>query len=240
MGNALLNYLNNRLQESQSFNRRYPATAGPVITISREVGCNGLVLARKLAATLNRQQSFNEWKVLSKEVFFKSALELNLAPDIVKKSIKKADSYTFEQILKAFGDKRYISEAKIAKTVRNVIYSLAVEGFNIIVGRASHMIAHDIKNSLHLRFTAPLEYRVANIMDNNQLCRKDAIEFINRVEQERMAFRKAMKEESRHEEYYDLIINRASFTNDQAVDLILMAIDKKHILADYKQKVEFF
>lgn len=240
MGNALLSYLNSRLHETYSAHKKYPATAGPVITISREVGCNGLKLANKLALTLNSHQNLNEWKVLSKEVFFKSARELNLEPDKVKKTIKKSDSYTFEQILNAFGDKRYKSEAKIAKTVRDVIHSLAIEGFNIIVGRAGHIIAHDVPNSLHLCLIAPLDYRILTIMENNKLSREAAIEFIDRVEKERLAFRKAMKEDSSHEDYFDLIINRASFTTNQAVDLIISTIEMKQIAAVNKQRTEVF
>jgi hypothetical protein len=49
-----------------------------------------------------------------------------------------------------------------------------------------------------------------------------------------------MKEESSHDDYYDLTINRASFTTAQAIDLILLAIEKKQILADCQKKMEFF
>lgn len=240
MGNALLNYLNKRLEESNSFHKVAKGPAGPVITISREVGCNGLPLARELAAHLNQQRMFTEWKVLSKEVFYKSAQELNLEPEKVQRMFKKADKYTFEQILTAFGEKRYKSEAKISKTVRDVIHSLAVDGFNIIVGRASHIIAGDIKNAFHLRLTAPLDYRVANIMENNKLSLNDAIKFIDRVEKERDAFRKAIKAGDSHADNFDMNINRATFTTAQCVEIILLAIEKKSILSDYKQKVEFF
>jgi len=240
MGNALLSYLNKRLEESQSYHKSVKNVAGPVITISREVGCNGLVMARMLATRLNQLHTVTEWKVYSKEVFFRSAQELNLEPQKIQKMFKTTDRYTFEEILKAFGDKRYKSEAKIAKTVRDVVYSFAVDGFSIIVGRASHIIARDIKNALHLRLTAPIEYRISNIMENNKLSRVDAIAFINRVEKERIAFRKAIREEDLHEDYFDMAINRASFSTEQAVELVLLAIQKKKILSDYTYKVEFF
>lgn len=230
MENALLKYLNERMRKTMEAPKIRPSAAGPVITISREVGCNGLVLARKLATRLNEHPSGQEWKVLSKEVFYKSARELDIAPETIRKTVKKVDKYTFEEILNAFGNKRYKSDAKIAKTVRDVVYSLSVEGFNIIVGRASHIIAHDIKNALHLRLIAPMDYRVINIMANNDLSKTKAIAFIKKVEQERMAFRKSMKEDHLHEDYYDLTINRASFSTEQVIELIIKAIDKKQLL----------
>lgn len=240
MGNSLMNYLNQRMKEGNASDKGKGVTAGPVITISREVGCNGIKLANKLAAELNKQRTISEWKVLSKEIFYESAKELDLEPEKIRQNFKKTDRYTFEQILKAFGDKRFKSEAKIAKTVKEVVYSLAIDGFNIIVGRASHIIAYDIPNALHLRLTAPLDYRISTIMHNNKLTKEEAIAFIAKVEKERIAFRKALSEESLHEEYFDLYINRASFSDEQAVKIILFAIEQKNILANYKNKVEFY
>lgn len=240
MGNSLMTYLNSRLKEEKSFQKEHAGAAGPVITISREVGCNGLKMANILAMELNKQRMLADWKVLSKEIFYESARELNLAPEKILKALKKEDSYTFEQILTAFGEKRYKSEAKIANTVKEVVRSLAINGFNIIVGRASHIIAADIKNALHIRLEAPFEYRLKNIMYNNNLSRNEAVVFIERVEKERETFRKAIRAGQFHEVHFDLMINRASFTDREAVELILFAIEKKHILADYKQKIDFF
>lgn len=241
MGNSLLNYLNQRMQEEAPHKKSVTKKAGPVITISREVGCNGLVLANLLAAELNKNRMLAEWKVLSKEVFFKSAQELNLEPEKISKMFKRSDTYTFEQILKAFGDKRYKSEAKIVNTVRDVVYSLAVDGYNIIVGRASHIIAHDIEHALHLRLVAPLDYRVATIMKNNALKRNEALEFIERVEKERISFRKMVNASTNiQENYFDLIINRASFTDEQAVKIILHAIETKQLLANSPVNIHFY
>lgn len=235
-----MHYLNQRLHEEIPQSRSVQSTAGPVITISREVGCNGLVVARMLADELNKNRNTPEWKVLSKEVFYKSALELNLEPEKIRRMFKRTDTYTFEQILKAFGDKRYKSEAKIANTVREVIHSLAVDGFNIIVGRAGRIIARDIKNSLHLRLVAPLEYRVVNIMNNNKLNRNEAVAFIERVEQERIAFRKLVRVDDAPDLYYDLTINRASFTDLEVVDLIKQSIEMKQMVANYKTAIQYY
>lgn len=240
MGNSLMNYLDKRLKEGVSVDKSYVVTDGPVITISREVGCNGIKLANMLAAKLNRQQANYGWKVLSKEVFYKSAKELDLEPEKVRQIFKKTDKYTFEQILKAFGDKRYKSEVKIVNTVRDVVHSLAQDGHNIIVGRASHIIAKDIKNALHIRLTAPLNYRIVNIMKNNGLNKTDAIAFIAKVETERLTFRKTLKAGTLQEELFDLTINRWSFSTEQIVELILKAIEEKKILLKDKPKMMFY
>lgn len=213
--------------------------AGPVITISREVGCNGLVLARLIAERLNWKMAKVSWNVLSKEIFYESAKELDLDPEKVRQTFKKTDRYIFEEILNAFKEKRYKSEERIIKTVKEVVRTLAIDGYCIIVGRASHIITSDIKNALHIRLTAPLGYRINTIMTNNKLNRNEAIAFIEKVEKERAAFRKVLKESSLREDFFDITINRGSFTNEQAVDLVEFAIEKKGILYAPKTRIEF-
>jgi len=228
MENSLMSYMSKRLIESNNLGKGAPAP-GPVITISREVGCNGIKLAEQIAARLNGTYPIKKWKVLSKEIFYESAKELNLDYERISKVFKQTDKYTFEEILKAFGDRQYKSERRIIKTVVDVIHSFAVEGYCIIVGRAGHVIASDIKNALHLRLFAPLEYRVKTIMENNGLKHDEAIAFINRVENERIAFRKALHENELREYLFDLTINRAIFSTNDIVDMIEMAASKKNL-----------
>jgi cytidylate kinase len=240
MGNSLLIYLNKRLQEENSYKTDFERTAGPVITFSREVGCNALALAKLLAKQLNRHNLISNWKVLSKEIFYQSAKELDLDPERVRKIFKQTDRYTFDEILKAFSDRQFKSERRIVKTVADVVRSFAIDGFSIIVGRAGHIIARDIKNSLHIRLVAPLEYRINNIMENNKLNREEAILFIRRVEKERIAFRNAICQENLYEEVFDVCINRASFSDEETLDMIECAIEKKKIVSTYRQKIEFY
>jgi cytidylate kinase len=239
MGNSLLVYLNKRINEDNS-SKKNISNAGPVITISREVGCNGLKLARLIAVRLNQQKLTSDWRVLSKEVFYESAKELNMDPEKVRKTFKQSDKYTFEEIIKAFNDKNYKSERKIVKTVCDVVLSFAIDGFCIIVGRAGHIIARNIKNSLHIRLIAPLDYRINNIMENNKLNREDAIQFIHKIEKERQAFRDAMNIDNKQEILFDITVNRAMFSDEEIVDIIEYAVNKKKILQGYKPSFDFF
>lgn len=239
MGNSLMIYLNKRLQEGNALKGNL-STAGPVITISREVGCSGLKLARILSDRLNTRKLSSDWKVLSKEIFHESAKELNMEPERVRKIFKQSDKYIFDEIIKAFKYKNYKSERKIVKTVTDVILSFAVDGFSIIVGRAGHIIAKDIQNALHIRLVAPLEYRINSIMENNQLNRNEAIAFIMRVEKERITFRKAINKGDLNDEPFDIWINRASFSDDEIIDIIENTIDKKRILENSKKKITIY
>ncbi|TNF44033.1 MAG: cytidylate kinase-like family protein, partial [Bacteroidetes bacterium] len=219
MSNTLISYLNKRFEEEKESIARIAQKPGPVITISREVGCNGLKLAKLLAARLNAEKPKTDWEVLSKEILVASANELNMHIDDVRKTVKQSEKYTFSEILKAFNDKNFKSEQKITKTIIDTILKFATEGYCIIVGRDGHMIAKDIEKSLHIRMVAPLEYRVKNIMQNNQLSRLKAIEFINKVEKERQAFRDSIRPKWMKEELFDITLNLEAFTDEEVLQI---------------------
>jgi cytidylate kinase len=227
--NLLLKYLNNRLTENNSHHKAQESVLKPVITISREVGCNGVKLAHLLAERLNNQNPPVPWRVISKEVFFESAKELNMEPDRLRKELSQREKFHFEEIIKAFNDKRYKSGPTIAKTTRDVIMHFATDGYCVIVGRAGNIIAKDLKGALHIRLIAPLEYRIHTIMENNGLTRDKAIKFIHQVEEERIAFRESVLGAKIGEELFDITLNRGSFSNEAMVELIVFAAWKKAI-----------
>lgn len=99
-----------------------------------------------------------------------------------------------------------------------------------MVGRAVHIIAKDIKKALHIRLVAPLDYRIDSIMQNNQLNKEDAIAYIHRVDKERKAYRKVLvKDDDPQNKLFDLTLNRASYTDEEIVDIIQFVAMKKNI-----------
>jgi cytidylate kinase len=229
MSNLLLTYLNKRLTETGEVKKKADLDAGPVITISREVGCNGVKLANLIVSKLNKENPATNWKVISKEVFHQSAKELEMHPDEVRKTLHQTEKFTFNDILKAFSDKKYKSDITIRKTMKRVIRQIAVDGYCIIIGRAGHIISNNIKASLHIRLIAPLEYRIDTIMHNNQLKREEAISFIENVEKERLQFRKSIFKDDPAHEIFDITFNRAAFSDEEIIELIEFAAMKKNL-----------
>ena len=230
MSNLLLSYLNKRMTETEVVKKSENPVAGPVITISREVGCNGVKLARLIAARLNSKNPEFSWKVISKEVFHESAKELKMEPEQVRKSMQQSERFTFEEMLKAFYDKNYKSDLTIGKTMKRVILQIATDGHCIIVGRAGHIIARNIKQAVHIRLIAPLDYRINTIMQNNHLSNEEALNFINKVEKERMAFRKAILKQDPQNELFDITLNRAAFSDDEIIELIECIAMRKNLI----------
>lgn len=239
MSNALLEYLTKRMGVEHPFPDK-KKHHGPLITISRQVGCNAENLANKIADRLNQRFLGPNWRVLSKEIFYKSAQDLDLHPEHVIRVFRHQESYTLNDILNAFGTRKFKSERKVIKTVNEVIRSFAEEGFCIIVGRASNIIASDIEHALHLRLIAPNEYRIKTIMENDQLNREDAILYIEKLEKERRTFRKALRKDAPDKDTFDVCINRASFEDEETIDLIEFAAEKKGIFRDLGKQIDFY
>ncbi len=63
MDNTMWNYLNKRMQQQTPGYKNSDTTPGPVICISREVGCKGVKFAQQLASELEKQAGGKKWKL---------------------------------------------------------------------------------------------------------------------------------------------------------------------------------
>ena len=240
MNNTMLVYLNKRLIKQDL---KYPSAGkkpGPVICISREVGCGGVNIARMLAAELDKQIQCKKWRVLSKEILEESARELDMEPNKLRSILKNRDRSMFDDILNAFSEKRFKSERKISKTLIDLISSFANDGYCIIVGRAGHIIAQDIKHSLLVRLTAPLKWRLRQIMEKNNLSLREANEFIEKTEKERENLRNHIAGDKGKEDEFDLTINLSRISIQEVISLIYSAAKTRGMIEASKSKVEVF
>lgn len=227
MEKSLINYLNKRIDYSESKYKNKPDSTNPVICISREAGCGGVKIAEILASKLDTMTHPHKWKVISKEIVVKGAKELDMEEHKLKNIIKESDRNLFDDILSAFGDKRFKSKKRIGKTLKEVISSIEEEGYCIIIGRASHIIARNNKKALLLRFRAPMEWRINKIMKKFKLKKEESREFINKVESERMNLRAIIAGNITETEEFDLTLNLSRLDNEKLVDIILYAAQKK-------------
>lgn len=237
MKNYLINYLNKRMDELKEKNP-FTKPTGPVITISREVGCGGLQISHQLAAELNKTVYCKKWQVISKEVLSESAHELQVAPEKVKR-LMKSERFTFEDILAAFNDKYYKSNRVIMKTVREVIRNFAEDGCCIILGRGGHIIAGDLKNALHVRLIAPFDWRVSQLTARKELSDAEAFQYIKDTDAERDNLHKYFLKDKNAEENYDLVIDVSRFPPGMVARLISHAFECKGIPENMK-KIPYF
>ena len=232
-------YLSKRLHQNNNY-KAETHQPGPVICISREVGCGGVNIARLLAFELEKQGSCKKWKVLSKEIIEESARELSMEPNKLRSYLKEGDRGIFDDILSSFTEKRFKSGQKINKTLIDLISSFANDGHCIIVGRAGHMIARDVEKSLFIKLIAPHDWRVKQIMEKNKLNIREAIDFIEKTEKERQNFVKHIEGENNTDVEFDLVINLVKMNITELIGLIKYMAQTKGLLEAHKSKVEVF
>jgi cytidylate kinase len=240
MENTLMTYLNKRLHQRDT---KYPASNiqhGPVICISRQVGCGGVNIANLLANELNQVSLFKKWKVLSKEILEESARELSMDPGKLKSILKEGDRSLFDDVLTAFREKRYKSDRRISKTLIDLMLSFANDGHCIIVGRAGHIISGDIEKSLLVKLTAPHGWRVKQIMEKNNLNIREAVDFIEKTEKERENFRRHIAGDLERDDEFDLTINLSRISMNDVISLIRFAAYTKGLLESNKSKIDVF
>jgi cytidylate kinase len=240
MNNSMMVYLNKRLHQADTNYQSAPTEPGPVICISREVGCGGVNLARMIAAELDKHTHCKKWKVLSKEILEESARELDMDPNKLKSFLKEGDRSLFDDIISAFSEKRYKSDRKISKTLIDLIYSFAIDGYCIIVGRAGHIISKDIDRSLLIQLTAPLDWRVSQIMRKNKMNLREAVDLIEKTEKERQNLRKHIAGDNMQDHDFDITLNIARMKPEEIVSLVKFVVQNRGFLETARSKVEVF
>ena len=145
---------------------------GPVVTISRAYGCPGKMLAQDLASNLNKRAigtKEKHWKWISKEILEESARELKLNRYMIKEAVNANKKGVLDDMIISLAHKFYPSDAKVKKTLADVIKGFAKEGHVIIVGRAGVSLTRSIKKSLHVRLEAPIEWRIKIISERQHI-----------------------------------------------------------------------
>ncbi|MCF8360042.1 MAG: cytidylate kinase-like family protein [Prolixibacteraceae bacterium] len=231
MNDVFYDYMSKRLNETAMEN--YDKEAGPIVTISRAAGCTANQIARKIAAKISASGN-EQWEVINKEVLHESAKALNLKPENIKDIYKNTDRSIMDEIAQAFISNTYQLERKFRKTVIDVILRFAYEGNKIIVGRASNIICTEIKNSLHVRIDAPLEWRINNIIINKCIRKDEALTYIMNTEKNRTGFRKSIKGKKVIPEDFDITFNQAKFNETEIVDSIYNILLIKNIVKKNK------
>ncbi len=207
---------------------------GPVITISRELGCPAKLLANTLSDTLNQRKSKKikdlPWHWISKEILDESAKQLNVDYDQIEHVFDYKSRGVFEDILLAQSKDYYKSDLKIRTTIAKVIRRFANQGNAIIVGRGGVAIARDIPLSLHILLEAPLEWRAVRVASKYEMTIDQARNYAQSIDKKRAHFRDYFQGKGNDYTRFDLKINCMTLSIDEMVDIIIGAIKTRKML----------
>ena len=219
-------YFDNRYRDS--ILNKPPDYDGPVITISRQTGCDARLVAENIVDNLNRKYGTNKWKWVDKDIIYKIAAELNTDALRVENFYKGIELSNVSEMIMAFSG-NFVSDLRVKKAIKDVVLTMCKEGFLVIVGRGGVSIARDINDALHIRLVAPFYWRVENVMKKRNIDIEAAEEFVVDNDEKRFnLIQTFLDKKSLNLDYlFDATINRDAFTIIETAELVTAMFEKK-------------
>lgn len=199
-----------------------------VITISRELGSEGDLIAEQLSRDLG-------YKRVDKEILSEIAREAGVDVDAV---LAKERSFTqkpklvssemtslYKKQPGAFRKRGQLDDQTYAQVLAEALERFAQAGEVIIVGRGGQMVLKDWPQALHVRLFAPLAARVARVIDRFDLSDQAAEQRIKQSDEQKRQYIRYMHRNADWSalKHYHLAIDTARVPPPAAVQLITIA-----------------
>ncbi len=208
------------------------------ITVEREYGAGGGVIAKKLAERLG-------WKLWDQQLACEIARVAKVDQSVVERMDERCDSLFYrlmkvfmrgsmEQSLAVRGMDHFDADSMV-EFMQRVISGAASEGNSVIVGRGAPFLLRHRPDTFHVFVYAPLEEKVRRLRAVGK-SEEDAIEEIENIDRQRVIFvRRYFRMEWPTRELYHLMIN-SKLGDDMVIETIL---DEIHSLRAQKIPSDF-
>ena len=202
-------------QKQQSENVKQ-TTKPAVVTVSRECGSMGALVAQQLADTL-------EVRCCDRMILQEVASRANVDEDLVK-ALDQHVSSIGDQLWRKLLHKDTLSYEDYYQNLVKTILSISQTG-GVIIGRgANHILG---EKAFRVRVTGSLNKCARFISDRDKVDIERAIEIARESNSERAEYiQKLYGADINDPLHYDLVLNSDRFSHDQMVDLILLAMEK--------------
>ncbi len=191
----------------------------PSITISKEVGSQGVELAHRLASRLG-------WQLYDKELVEYIANNAHVRKNVVESFDEKTQS-EIETWVRTLLDRHALASDKYFKHLISVITMIGEHGQAIILGRGGNFILPPNK-ALRLKTVAPSKKRISYIVQQLGVSEKEADKIVSQADKERSAFiRRFFHQNAENPLSYDLVLNMESLDLKAAEEIVIHALKAK-------------
>ena len=188
----------------------------PIVTVSREPGSGGRIVAQKLSARLG-------FEVFHQEVLHEMAKRAEVSNQLLATLDERGLSILEDWISSLVYD-RHLWPDQYLQHLMNVVGTIGKHGRAVVVGRGANFILPP-EQRFRVRITASRKLRIENVARNFNLSQDEAKRRIIKTESNRKAFiRKYFNADIADPTNYDLVINTDSLTVDNAVDVVGAAL----------------
>ncbi|MDO9264075.1 MAG: cytidylate kinase-like family protein [Desulfosalsimonadaceae bacterium] len=187
-----------------------------VITVSRESGSGGTLMAAKLAKDLG-------FDLFHREVIQEMAESAHISARIVETLDEKGLS-VLEESLAAMIRDRHLWPDEFMRHLLKVVGTIGKHGRAVIVGRGAQYIL-PFDETLKVRVIAPLALRIYTVAHELDIEEGEAERMILKTDSDRRSFsRKYFYADVTEPLQYDLIINTARVSVDEGVEIVKSAL----------------
>ena len=188
----------------------------PVVTVSREPGSGGRIVAQRLSARLGFQ-------VFHQEVLHEMANRAEVSKQLLATLDERGLSILEDWISSLVHD-RHLWPDQYLQHLMKVIGTIGEHGRAVVVGRGANFILPP-EQRFRVRITASQKLRIENVAQNFDLSPAEAKRRVIKTESNRKAFiRKYFNADIADPTNYDLVINTDTLTVDNAVDVVGAAL----------------
>ena len=188
----------------------------PVITLSREPGSGGRLIAEAVAERLGLD-------IFHQQLINAMAENADTSTRVIRTLDERGLSMLEDWVSAAISD-RHLWPDEISRVLMEVIGTIGRHGKAIIVGRGANFILPP-ENRFRVRVIAPLELRVNRVAETYGVDKKMAKKRVIRTDSDRQAFiRKYFNSDIRDPANYDMILNTGTFSIESAAAAICGAL----------------
>lgn len=194
-----------------------------ILTISREYGSGGAEVGRMVSERLG-------YRYVDKERLFADLEKAGERWGRVAREVDEVCPTVWERFDWQY--RGYVAQ------LESLILTYATDDRVVIIGRGASFLLREIPFCLRVRLVAPLEVRLARIMDRERLSRAAAQRLITKVDGDRACYIQAnYGADWQEDNTYDMTLSTGNLTYDQLLDILVPALADKDQLATSEAKV---
>ena len=191
------------------------------ITISRQYGSGGLLIAQELSKHLNIEY-------YDKNLLLIAAKKSGLREEIFEQFDEKKHLEFLKNLTEYVSNpENFILNDTIFKIQSDIIKTLAKKDSAIFVGRCADYILRHMQNCINIFIHADLQDRIKRISETNNINKDKALEQINIIDKERSKYYNYYTSKTwKDVDSYDLSINSSILGLSNTVEVIISFVNK--------------
>ena len=187
-----------------------------IVTLSREPGSGGRIVATRLAEKLGID-------IFHQEVIHEIAKSASVSEKLLE-TLDERGLSTLEDWISSLVHSRYLWPDAYLQHLMKVIGTIGKHGRAVVVGRGANFVLPPEKR-FAVRIVAPQPWRIKNVAREFGISKEEAKRRVMRTESDRRAFiRKYFNADIADATNYDLVINAATLRVNDAVNVISSAL----------------